>query len=363
MVLVQVRTDVDYNLNRLINARIQAVAGLPSANAGNAGWLLYNTADNRLYYSTGTSWELRATNSDALGGQNGAYYLNRANHTGTQPASSISNFNSAVQANPINTLAAATGPLDLGGQRIINGAAAVALTDFATLGQVSDIANNLGFKHVRAASTGNVVIASTGVGASVDGVTLALNDRLLLKDQTLPAQNGVYTVGASSLSRSTDADTAAELPPGTIVVVEEGTANHDQMWMLTTNRGYVMGTDALTFSPYGLTPNPYTAGNGISIASNVISAVAGTGIVVTSGGIAIDPAIVGRHFEVDLPAPGSGTAVTVTHNLNRRPIPNSVMEVSTGDGVQPGVNYPDANSVTFDFAVAPTNGQYRVSIG
>lgn len=353
----------DFRHNELRNAHIQNVAGLPAAQAAYAGWLLYNTSDGRLYYCTGSSWELKATNSDALGGQNGAYYLSRTNHTGTQPASSISDLTGAITATPLNSFQPPTGPVSMGNQRITDGAPGIASTDFVTVGQAADLANNLGFKLVRAASTTNVNIATTGNGATMDNVTLATNNRVLLKDQTDQTQNGIYTVGTASLTRATDADTAAELPPGTIVVVDQGTANGDKMWMLTTNAGYTMGTSNLVFSPYGNAPNPYTAGNGISIAGNVVSAVAGNGILVTGGGIAVDATVYAKHVEMSVPAPGAGTAVTLTHNLNRRPVPIAVMETSSGDKVYPGINYPDVNSVTLDFAVAPTNGQYTASMG
>jgi hypothetical protein len=354
--------NADFRHNELRNAHAQSVAGLPAAQAQYAGWIVYNTTDGRLYYCTGSSWELKATNSDALGGQAGAYYLSRTNHTGTQPASSISDLSTAIAATPLSSLSPPTGPVNLGNQRLTTGAPAIALTDIPTLGQVSDLVNNLGFKQVRAASTGNVSL-STGNGSTMDGVTLATGDRVLLKDQTTAAENGIYVVNATTKTRATDADTAAEMPGGTIVVVAEGTANADKMWMLATNNPYTMGTTSLVFSPYGNAPNPYTAGNGINVTGQVISAVAGTGITVGGGGIAIDTTVVARHYEADLPAPGSGTSVTVTHNLNRRPVPVAVMENATGDQVITGINYPDANSVTVDFAVAPTAAQYRISIG
>lgn len=354
--------NADFRNNELRNARVQNVAGLPSAQPQYAGWLLFNTSDGRLYYCTGSSWELKATNSDALGGNNAAYFLSRANHTGTQPASSISDLATAIAATPLSSLSPPTGPVNLGTQRLTSGAPAIALTDIPTLGQVSDLVNNLGFKQVRAASTGNVSLA-TGNGSAMDGVTLATGDRVLLKDQTTPAENGLYVVNATTKTRATDADTAAELPGGTIIVVAEGTANADKMYMLTTNNPYTMGTTSLVFAPYGVAPNPYVAGNGINITGQTISAVAGTGITVSGGSIAADFSVVAKHFEIDLPAPGSGTSVTITHNLGRRPVPVAVMEASSGDLVHTGVNFPDTNSVTFDFAVAPTNAQYRASVG
>ena len=362
MVTVRYAHNIDLSHNSLINAHVQGVSGLPAAPPEMTGWLLANTMNGRLYYCNGTAWQLHATNSDALGGQNSAYHLDRANHSGTQPASTISGLDTAIAATPLNNFAAPTGPVAMGNQRITGGAPGVALTDYATVGQVTDIANNLGFKLVRVASTTNVLLSS-GVGTVIDGVTLANGDRVLLKNQTTASQNGIYTAGAGALTRATDADSAAEMPGGTIVVVDQGTAGGDKMFILATNSPYVLGTDALTFAPYGNAPNPYTAGNGINITGQTISAVASTGIVVGAGGIAVDTTSVSRYREFDLPAPSSGTSVTYTHGLNRRPLPVTVMDKATGDKVYPGINWPDANSVLLDFTVAPVAGQYRVSVG
>lgn len=95
-------TEISYShhinlmLNELRQARIQGVSGLPTATAGNAGWVVYNLLDGRLYHSTGTTWQLKATDSDELEGELPAYYLDRDNHTGTQLASSISDFAATV---------------------------------------------------------------------------------------------------------------------------------------------------------------------------------------------------------------------------------------------------------------------------
>jgi hypothetical protein len=363
MVNVRYAHNIDLLNNQLLNARIHEVAGLPTPTSETAGWIVRNTLDGRVYVNTGTTWELRATNADALQGNAPSYFLSRMNHTGTQPASSISDLDTAVTAFSLSEFAVPTGPLDLGGQRAINGGSATVATDLATWGQVVDLVNRQGFKHVRLASTGNVNIGTTGAGSTVDGVTLALGDLILLKDQTDPVQNGIYVVGASNLARDAASDTAAELPSGTVVVVDQGSANSETMFLLTTPAPFVVGSDALTFTAYGSAPNPYSAGDGITIVSNVISAVAATGITVGPSGIGVDFTVVARRYDVDVPVPGSGTSVTLTHNLNRRPVPIAVMELSSGDKVETGVNYPDVNNVTLDFSIAPTSGQYRVSVG
>jgi hypothetical protein len=358
---VRVGANLDLTLNELRNARVQGVAGLPTATSANAGQIVYNLPDKRLYQSDGSSWNLKATDSDALSGHNSAYHLSRSNHTGTQLSSTISDLAATIAATALSALAAPTGPLSLGGQKATNAADGTSATDLATWGQVQELVSDQGFKLVRVASTANVPVSSTGNGATIDGVAVATGDLVLLKNQTAGAENGIYVVGAGSLTRDPNSDIPAELPPGTIVVVAEGTTNDNTMWMLTTNRGYTMGTTTLTFTSYGSTPNPYSAGNGISIAGNVISAViaAAAGLTLTGSGLGVDATVFRKGWwEGNVPVPGSGTASTINHALGRRWVQATVYEVSSGDQVLTAVNAVDANNVRLDFSAAPTSGQY-----
>lgn len=363
MPAVQYGHHIDLDFNELRNARIQAVAGLPTPVPERAGWIVFNTVDARLYVCTGSAWELRATDSDKLGAQLPAWYRDRANHTGTQSASTITGLTAAIEAVPLSDLAPPTGPVDLDGQRLINVGNATADTDAPNWGQVKDFVNLQDFRAARVASTANIDVASTGNGAVMDGVTLATGDIVLLRNQTSAPQNGLYVVQATNMVRDPDANTAEELPPGLIVVIEEGTTQANDMFMNTTPPGYVMGTDPITFSPYGQAPTPLTAGNGISIISNVISAVAATGITVGPGGIGVDFTVVSRYFEVIVPVPGSGTAVPIVHSLGRSPVPYTVMEVASKQEITVGAEFTDDNTITLDFAIAPVSGQYKIAVG
>jgi hypothetical protein len=104
---------------------------------------------------------------------------------------------------------------------------------------------------VRAASTANVNIASPGT--TLDGVTLVSGDRVLLKNQTTGSQNGIYvwTGAAAALTRSLDADTAADFTYGFLVYVREGTANATSYWKFDTTTAITIGTTSLTFTAIG----------------------------------------------------------------------------------------------------------------
>lgn len=101
---------------------------------------------------------------------------------------------------------------------------------------------------VRAASTANGTLATDFEnGDTLDGVSLATGDRILLKNQSAGAENGIYVVAASGApTRATDADSSAELV-NAAVWVSEGTANADKLLVCTTNAPITVNTTALTW--------------------------------------------------------------------------------------------------------------------
>jgi hypothetical protein len=136
-----------------------------------------------------------------------------------------------------------TGPLTLA-------ADPTAALDAATKQYVDNLASGLKPKaSVRAASTANVNIASAP--ASLDGVTGVAGNRWLLKNQTVPAQNGIYVFASTgaALVRASDYDAWSEIP-GSMMLVEEGTANADSGWVCTADQGGTLGTTAIAFSQF-----------------------------------------------------------------------------------------------------------------
>lgn len=115
--------------------------------------------------------------------------------------------------------------------------------------QISDIDYK---QSVRAVTTADVTL-SGGAPATVDGVSLSLNNRILVTAQGTGSQNGIYyvtTVGSGAdgtWARSSDTNSTGELLAGTIVMVTEGSTYADTQWKLTTNDPIVIGTTPLTF--------------------------------------------------------------------------------------------------------------------
>lgn len=270
------------------------------------------------YVDASNTIQVNVIDSPTLQGSNGAFYLNRANHTSTQLAATISDFNTAVRTNRLDQMAVPTASVDFNSQKIINLANGTASTDGVNLGQIQDLINTGTNKtSVRAASTGNVVVASALINSStLDGVTLATGNRVLLKNQTTASENGIYIVAASgAASRATDTDISAEVKGGLSVWINEGTANGDTRWVLTTDDPITLGSTSLVFVQ-DFKATSTTAGAGLVVNGAALDVGQGTGIIVNANDVAIDTTVVVRKFTGSLT--GGATSEVITHNLNTR---------------------------------------------
>jgi hypothetical protein len=130
---------------------------------------------------------------------------------------------------------------------------------------------------VRLASNANHAL--TGA-QTVDGVAVATGDRVLLKNQTNGAENGIWVANTSvagAWTRATDADQDQEVTPGAFVFVEEGAQNADTGWVVTNDGPITVGTTAVTWTQFS-GPGAVTAGAGLSRTGNQLS-VAQAGIL------------------------------------------------------------------------------------
>jgi hypothetical protein len=100
-------------------------------------------------------------------------------------------------------------------------------------------------------------------------------DRVLVKDQTAAAQNGIYEAASGSWARSGDADTSAKVTAGMFTFISEGTVNGDNAFALTTNDPITLGTTALVFTQVS-GAGQVVAGTGLSKSGNTLSVSFGT---------------------------------------------------------------------------------------
>lgn len=275
---------------------------------------------------------------------------------------------------------------DIGGTIITNSGSPSGLTDLANKGYVDNLVAGLEYKvAVAVATTGNLTITTGFVtGQVIDGYTLLLGDRVLVKDQTTQTDNGIRIVAASGTpARSLDADSTAELNNATVYVTN-GTTNGGRTYTQVT-KNPTIGSSNIVFTQVssGVT---YTASTGVTLVSTDIqlaSTVAGAGLTFTSGvvdvvagdtsltvaanSVSVNPAASGglsvssglkvdstvaRIFRTGTHA--STTSIAITHSLGTAAVQTAVVVTSTGEVVECDVVCTSTSVTTFTFGTAPT---------
>ena len=97
---------------------------------------------------------------------------------------------------------------------------------------------------VRVATTANIALSAL---QTIDGVVLAEGNRVLVKNQTTPAQNGSYVASAGAWTRTHDFNEARDVFAGITFVVTEGSTQADTFWVITTNDPITLGTTPIVF--------------------------------------------------------------------------------------------------------------------
>ena len=201
----------------------------------------------------------------------------------------ISDFDTGVQANRLDQMAAPTGSVSLNSQTITNLGSPVNASDAATKSFVESTAQGLDVKDsCVAATTANITISTAlNNGDTLDGVTLSTNDRVLVKDQSTSSENGIYVVG-SSPARAADLAAGADAA-GMFTFIEQGTTNADNGFGCTSNKGSaVVGTNNLAYAQFS-GAGSVTAGDGLDKSGNTMSVdlKANGGLVIESTEIAL----------------------------------------------------------------------------
>lgn len=357
------------NLREIRDVLAHIIAGNPGSPVEGQHW--YNSVTKRWGYRTDTTNVFPFVdaadipNGTIANGKLTTDPLARANHTGSQTASTISDFDTQVRTNRLDQMTAPTTSVSFGAQKITSLLDGTAASDAATFGQVQSAISGLGWKDsVRVASIGANVVIATALenGDTLDGISLATGDRVLLKDQTSGPENGIYVVSASgAASRSTDADTALELE-GATVMVEEG-SNANTQWTQTTDN-FTLGSGTVTWVQIGA-GSAYTAGDGLTLTANDFDVGAGTGITVDAANVNIDVAVVARKFLGTVEGDNTTTTFSITHSLA-----NAYPHVAVWDDdstpkevVLVDVRRNTDNITDIVFSTAPATAQtYKVAI-
>lgn len=375
--------NVNFTKNQALNMVLQVLAG----NHGSPveGLIWYDSTAQAIKFrdsdSTNTLGVAGAGgDADTLDGQDSTYYLSRTNHTGTQTASTISDFDTQVRTSRLDQMAAPTANVSWNTQRLTNLSDGTSATDAVNLGQLQAAVAGLSPKEaVRAATTAAGTLATSFEnGDTVDTVTLATGDRILIKNQATASENGIYTVNASGApTRATDADSEGDIR-GALVFVEEGSTNANSLWVLSTDAPITIGTTGLTFTQF-LAGTAYTWGGGIGISGSTVSVAAGTGLTQDTDGLSLTSPVAIANGGTNATSAasarsnlgattkysasvgdGSTTSIAVTHNLGTTAV--VVMVTRSGAQIFPDVTVTNGNTVTLDYSVAPTSSQDTVTI-
>lgn len=303
-------SNINLNKNELQNARIQNLGSAPSTPV--TGQIYYNTGDNFLYFWDGTAWRNITYMAQVLGLR-------------------------------LDQFAAPTADVTMNNNKLTNVADGSSANDAVNYSQLQAVLTGRSWKDaVRAATTANITLSGL---QTIDGISLSAGDRVLVKDQSTGANNGIYVVASGAWSRSTDADTSAEMVPTLTVKVQQGTTNGDKEFTLTTDAPITLGTTSLTFS---------LTGQGTSYTQ-------GTGIIISGSTISIDSSVVPRKYSADY-GDGSTTAITITHNLGTKDVVVSIRKKSTDEVWIADVIAATNNTITITHAVAPAVNEFRVTV-
>lgn len=331
--------------------------------SGDASRVWFNTTSSKWKYWNGTA----AIDPVA-----------RANHTGTQVASTISDLATTVQAYSLSTFAAPTGDLSIGTHKLISVTDPTSAQDAATKNYVDAALSGLTSGQV---TKGAVVVAAgsnislSTPGAAIDGVTMSNPMTILLTAQTTTTQNGpyVWTGASTALIRATNWSTSAQAVLGSYWVVEQGT-HADSYALLTNDTTLTLGTDTPTFT-YIAGGTTYTGTAPIVVSGGAVSLNISTGLTTSGGNLVPDFAVVGRKVTGVVPTTTagivtvSGAVVTINHSLgNYAPLvslsayTSPYSGYSTGDIPLTGASATDANNVQITLPAAPASNNWAYSV-
>jgi hypothetical protein len=180
----------------------------------------------------------------------------------------------------LSDLSAPTGSFSFGSQALTNLADPVNPQDGATKSYVDGVAQGLNIKQaVIATTTGNITLSGLSTQAGGDWASgLTAGDRVLVKNQTNEANNGIYVADASTWSRSSDANTWNELISA-FTFVQTGSTEADTGWVCTIDAGGTLGTTPITWTQFS-GAGTYEAGTGLTLSGNTFNI---TNTAVTAG--------------------------------------------------------------------------------
>jgi hypothetical protein len=304
------------------NVRIHQLSTAPGAPV--EGQEYYNTVDHTFYVYNGTSWiaaqapppaTISSLGTIQLAGDlagtatlpqiaAGAVMLADCNSSLIDQAAATASLrtlgltgNKAMPGiTTLNAIPTPTADVAMGGFKITGLATPVSGTDAVNLSYVNAVTAALTIKSpCRMASNSNTTISAPG--ANTDGIVNVVGDRILLKNQTLGQENGIYIFqgAAVPMTRATDYDTSGEVAAGNFFFITEGVNNQDSGWVMTTDNPITLGTTPLVFQQFS-GAGQINAGAGMTKTGNTLDIVGtATRITVNADNIDIAAGYAGQN--------------------------------------------------------------------
>jgi hypothetical protein len=246
--------------------------------------------------------------------------------------------------------------------KVINVPTPSAAGDAVPKSYVDSAVEGLAWKDsARVGTQSNINLSSPG--ATIDGITMASQDRVLVRNQSTQSQNGIYVWNgaAVAMTRSLDASTFAELEQA-IITVEEGT-DAGTTWRQTQVNGTIDSSNVVWTSFAAAAPAASETTPGIAEIATQAEVDAGTDDlrIVTPLKLATWSGRI-KKYSTNI-GDGSATSYTITHSLNTRDVIIRVFPNSGNyDDVEVDVYRPTTTTATLVFATAPGVNAYRVVV-
>jgi hypothetical protein len=316
------------------------------------GMLAYAQDDDAYYFYNGSAWALFA-------GAGGAGDV-------VGPSSAVNN-NIALFDTTTGKLIKDSGVAISTDGTLASNSDAKLSTEKAVKTYIDGLAVNLGKRgRVRAATTANItILTDLNNGDTLDGLTLATGEWVLVKNQSSAAENGVYSVGVVP-ARVSDFDEYDEYP-GSLIAVEEGTANADTLWLCTSNAGGTINVTAIAFSQVNIAAVTALRSDTTANLTAGYTSTAYNAGTKTTGTFTPDPAngnlqryVNGGAHTLAPPSTGGGDALTmaiqVTNNGSAGAVTTSGFTKKTGDALT------TVNGDDFMFHITVINGFSHLNV-
>ncbi|AZA74794.1 phage tail protein [Chryseobacterium indoltheticum] len=256
-----------------------------------------------------------------------------------------------------------TGDQSMGGNKLTNLGAPSNPDDAVRLVDLQNNQAGLSFKDAaRVATTANITLSGA---QTIDGVSVVAGNRVLVKNQTAGAANGIYVAATGAWTRASDADTAEELKSGTFILIQEGTVNADSGWVLSTDGAITIGSTVLTFAQFS-GAGQISAGTGMVKNGNTLDVVGTAGRIVANADnidLATTGVTAGTYTKTTVDAYGRVTAGTTATPADIGAQPSNANLTNLASFSGPGFYVNTSTNSNVARSIAGTAGRIGITNG